>query len=58
MRQRALTILFHRTFLHQAKLHSRYLSEGIREGYHPCQNINCSCTSVTFESIQRQIVAP
>ncbi|HCT7985365.1 DNA-binding transcriptional regulator [Serratia sp. TSA_7] len=37
---------------------SRYLSENTKERYHQCQNINCSCTFVTLESIQRQIVSP
>ncbi|ELY1861267.1 ogr/Delta-like zinc finger family protein [Serratia marcescens] len=34
------------------------LSENTKERYHQCQNINCSCTFVTLESIQRQIVSP
>ncbi|MBH2843095.1 ogr/Delta-like zinc finger family protein [Serratia marcescens] len=34
------------------------LSENTKERYHQCQNINWSCTFVTLESIQRQIVSP
>jgi len=35
---------------------SRYLSENTKERYHQCTNINCSCTIVTMESIERFIV--
>lgn len=34
---------------------SRYLSENTKERYHQCTNINCSCTFVTMESIDRFI---
>ncbi|MCE9883611.1 ogr/Delta-like zinc finger family protein [Obesumbacterium proteus] len=29
-----------------------------KERYHQCQNINCSCTFVTMESIERFILTP
>ncbi|QNK31704.1 ogr/Delta-like zinc finger family protein [Serratia sp. JUb9] len=35
---------------------SRYLSESTKERYHQCQNINCSCTFATHESVARVIV--
>lgn len=35
---------------------SRYLSENTKERYHQCTNINCSCTFVTMESVERFIV--
>ena len=35
---------------------SRYLSESTKERYHQCQNINCSCTFATHESVARLIV--
>ncbi|WP_130100479.1 DNA-binding transcriptional regulator [Siccibacter turicensis] len=37
---------------------SRYLSENTKERYHQCTNINCSCTFVTMETIERMIVTP
>ncbi|HCM9363329.1 TPA: DNA-binding transcriptional regulator [Enterobacter bugandensis] len=37
---------------------SRYLSENTKERYHQCKNINCSCTFVTMESVERFIVTP
>ncbi|MCE9873999.1 DNA-binding transcriptional regulator [Hafnia alvei] len=37
---------------------SRYLSENTKERYHQCTNINCSCTFVTMESVERFIVTP
>ncbi|QGH60487.1 DNA-binding transcriptional regulator [Serratia proteamaculans] len=37
---------------------SRYLSEATKERYHQCQNINCSCTFATHESVARVIVKP
>lgn len=37
---------------------SRYLSERTKERYHQCQNINCSCTFATHETIDRIIVEP
>lgn len=37
---------------------SRYLSENTKERYHQCQNINCSCTFVTMESVERYIMTP
>ncbi|MNG58045.1 DNA-binding transcriptional regulator [compost metagenome] len=37
---------------------SRYLSENTKERYHQCQNINCSHTFVTMETISRTIVKP
>lgn len=37
---------------------SRYLSKETKERYHQCQNINCSCTFKTHESIAAVIVTP
>ena len=37
---------------------SRYLSEATKERYHQCQNINCSCTFKTLESVSGIIVEP
>ena len=37
---------------------SRYLSENTKERYNQCQNINCSCTFKTHESIADIIVEP
>ncbi|EKG4360555.1 DNA-binding transcriptional regulator [Salmonella enterica] len=37
---------------------SRYLTENTKERYHQCQNINCSCTFMTMETIERFIVTP
>jgi len=34
---------------------SRYLSESTKERYHQCQNIECSCTFATHESVARII---
>jgi len=36
---------------------SRYLSENTKERYHQCTNIQCSCTFVTMESVERYIVS-
>jgi len=37
---------------------SRYLSESTKERYHQCQNIECSCTFATHESVARVISKP
>ncbi|HCR2160409.1 MULTISPECIES: DNA-binding transcriptional regulator [Enterobacter] len=37
---------------------SRYFSDTTKERYHQCQNINCSCTFVTTETLSRFIVSP
>lgn len=37
---------------------SRYISKETKERYHQCQNINCSCTFKTHESIAAMIVCP
>ncbi|RBO11538.1 ogr/Delta-like zinc finger family protein [Pantoea sp. 3_1284] len=37
---------------------SRYISRETKERYHQCQNINCSCTFKTHESIAGIIVEP
>ncbi|WP_147198415.1 ogr/Delta-like zinc finger family protein [Pantoea sp. CCBC3-3-1] len=37
---------------------SRYISRETKERYHQCQNINCSCTFKTHESIAGMIVSP
>ncbi|MCC3704183.1 DNA-binding transcriptional regulator [Rouxiella badensis] len=37
---------------------SRYLSPTTKERYHQCQNINCSCTFKSLETIEDIIVAP
>ncbi|EOC1312479.1 DNA-binding transcriptional regulator [Cronobacter turicensis] len=37
---------------------SRYLSKNTKERYHQCTNINCSCTFVTMETVDRFIVKP
>ncbi|MBK0000242.1 DNA-binding transcriptional regulator [Erwinia sp. S38] len=37
---------------------SRYISRETKERYHQCQNINCSCTFKTYESIEQIIVSP
>ncbi|MFV4846462.1 DNA-binding transcriptional regulator [Edwardsiella tarda] len=37
---------------------SRYLSAETKERYHQCQNINCSCTFVTMETLARIIASP
>ena len=36
---------------------SRYFSENTTERDHQCTNVNCSCTFVTMESVERFIVA-
>ena len=36
---------------------SRYISRETKERYHQCQNINCSCTFKTHESVAGIIVA-
>ncbi|MCQ5469334.1 ogr/Delta-like zinc finger family protein [Pantoea brenneri] len=37
---------------------SRYVSKETKERYHQCQNINCSCTFKTHESVTGMIVTP
>ncbi len=37
---------------------SRYISRETKERYHQCQNINCSCTFKTHESVASIIVTP
>ncbi|AHE69177.1 transcriptional regulator [Enterobacter ludwigii] len=37
---------------------SRYLSENTKERYHQCTNVDCSCTFVTMESVERLIATP
>lgn len=37
---------------------SRYFSDTTKERYHQCTNINCSCTFVTTETVERFIVSP
>ncbi|MGA7586753.1 MAG: DNA-binding transcriptional regulator [Rouxiella badensis] len=37
---------------------SRYLSAQTKERYHQCQNINCSCTFKSLETVQDIIVKP
>ncbi|GAA3911114.1 MULTISPECIES: ogr/Delta-like zinc finger family protein [Gibbsiella] len=37
---------------------SRYLSNSTKERYHQCQNIHCSCTFATHESVARVIAKP
>lgn len=37
---------------------SRYVSKETKERYHQCQNINCSCTFKTLESVAGIIVSP
>lgn len=37
---------------------SRYISRETKERYHQCQNINCSCTFKTHESVAGIIVEP
>jgi hypothetical protein len=32
---------------------SRYFSDTTKERYHQCTNINCSCTFVTTETVER-----
>ncbi|EOW6701412.1 DNA-binding transcriptional regulator [Cronobacter malonaticus] len=37
---------------------SRYLSTVTKERYYQCQNINCGCTFVTHETLDRYIMKP
>ncbi|WP_081893264.1 MULTISPECIES: ogr/Delta-like zinc finger family protein [unclassified Serratia (in: enterobacteria)] len=37
---------------------SRYLSKETKERYHQCQNVNCSCTFATHETVARLIAQP
>lgn len=37
---------------------SRYISKETKERYHQCQNINCSCTFKTHETLSTIIVTP
>lgn len=37
---------------------SRYMSEQVKERYHQCTNLVCSCTFKTSESITKVITAP
>jgi len=37
---------------------SRYISRETKDRYHQCQNINCSCTFKTHESVTGMIVTP
>ena len=37
---------------------SRYMSEQVKERYHQCTNLDCSCTFKTNESITKVITAP
>jgi len=37
---------------------SRYITDMTKERYHQCQNVNCSATFITYESVQRYIVKP
>jgi transcriptional regulator NrdR family protein len=37
---------------------SRYISPETKERYHQCQNINCSCTFKTHETVSGVIVTP
>ncbi|ENJ4528376.1 ogr/Delta-like zinc finger family protein [Yersinia enterocolitica] len=37
---------------------SRYLSEQTKEVYYQCQNLDCSCTFKTVESLDRIITRP
>lgn len=37
---------------------SRYFTDTTKERYHQCTNINCSCTFVTTETVERYIVKP
>ena len=36
---------------------SRYITDTTKERYHQCQNVNCSATFITYESVQRYIVS-
>ncbi|ECE6191809.1 prophage transcriptional regulator OgrK, partial [Escherichia coli] len=35
-----------------------YITDTTKERYHQCQNVNCSATFITYESVQRYIVKP
>lgn len=37
---------------------SRYMSEQVKERYHQCTSLDCSCTFKTSESITKVITAP
>lgn len=37
---------------------SRYMSEQVKERYHQCTNLDCSCSFKTNESIVKVITAP
>lgn len=37
---------------------SRYMGDTTKERYHQCQNVNCSATFVTFETVKHYIVKP
>ncbi|EPJ1412049.1 ogr/Delta-like zinc finger family protein [Yersinia enterocolitica] len=37
---------------------SRYLSEQTKEAYYQCQNIECSCTFKSIESVDKIITRP
>ncbi|BCQ38008.1 hypothetical protein ERHA54_06110 [Erwinia rhapontici] len=37
---------------------SRYMSEQVKERYHQCTNIDCSCTFKTLENITKVITCP
>jgi len=37
---------------------SRYISRETKERYNQCQNINCSCTFKTHETVAGMIVSP
>lgn len=37
---------------------SRYISKETKERYHQCQNINCSCSFKTHETLAAIIVTP
>jgi len=37
---------------------SRYMSEQVKERYHQCTNLDCSCSFKTSESITKVITAP
>ncbi|MBY4837551.1 MULTISPECIES: DNA-binding transcriptional regulator [unclassified Pantoea] len=37
---------------------SRYISKETKERYHQCQNINCSCTFKSHETVAQIIVSP
>ncbi len=37
---------------------SRYMSEQVKEHYHQCDNLDCSCSFKTSESITKVIISP